>query len=238
MKVKSYSLWEQKGKKSDYGKRYNHINRHHTMNRQHTITIFFLFCLKWQQPKLVTTTYTLQIFLMLLSLLYSLFQVFLINFKLICMQDCCSNTDLCAGLELSQIKSFSKKYFLYLYTEAFIPRSSIKKVFLEILQNSQENACARVSFLIKLQASGFRPATLLKKRFWHRCFLWILRNFLEHLFSKNTSGGCIYIYICMQHHKSFLCHLYSPHLYLCIFACVVQIIEVSSSLYEKIIFFI
>ena len=28
---------------------------------------------------------------------------------------------------------------------------SIKKVFLEILQNSQENTCARVSFLIKLQ---------------------------------------------------------------------------------------
>ena len=26
---------------------------------------------------------------------------------------------------------------------------SVKKVFLEILQNSQENTCARVSFLIK-----------------------------------------------------------------------------------------
>ena len=30
-------------------------------------------------------------------------------------------------------------------------RCSIKKVFLEISQNSQENTCARVSFLIKLQ---------------------------------------------------------------------------------------
>ena len=30
-----------------------------------------------------------------------------------------------------------------------------KKVFLEILQNSQENTCARVSFLIKLQAYTF-----------------------------------------------------------------------------------
>ena len=29
-----------------------------------------------------------------------------------------------------------------------------EKVFLEILQNSQENTCARVSFLMKLQASG------------------------------------------------------------------------------------
>ena len=29
-----------------------------------------------------------------------------------------------------------------------------ENVFLEIWQNSQENTCARVSFLIKLQASG------------------------------------------------------------------------------------
>ena len=40
-----------------------------------------------------------------------------------------------------------------------------KEVFLEILQNSQENTCARVSFLIKLQASGTGV------------FLWILWNF-------------------------------------------------------------
>ena len=31
-------------------------------------------------------------------------------------------------------------------------RYSVKKVFLEIAQNSQENTCARASFLIKLQA--------------------------------------------------------------------------------------
>ena len=37
-----------------------------------------------------------------------------------------------------------------------------KKLFLEISQNSQENTCARVSFLIKLQALGRRPAMLLK----------------------------------------------------------------------------
>ena len=30
----------------------------------------------------------------------------------------------------------------------------MKKVFLEISQNSQENTCARASFLIKLQASS------------------------------------------------------------------------------------
>ena len=36
-------------------------------------------------------------------------------------------------------------------SEAVDRRCSVKKVFLEISQNSQENTCARVSFLIKLQ---------------------------------------------------------------------------------------
>ena len=41
-------------------------------------------------------------------------------------------------------------------------------MFLEISQNSQENTCARVSFLIKF--AGLRPATLLKISLWHRYF--------------------------------------------------------------------
>ena len=51
-------------------------------------------------------------------------------------------------------------------------------MFLEILHNSQENNCARDSFLRKLQASA---TALLKKRLWHRCFH---LNF--HEISKNT----------------------------------------------------
>ena len=46
-------------------------------------------------------------------------------------------------------------------------RCYIKKLLLETSQNSQENSCARASFLIKLQVV---PATLLKKRLWRRCF--------------------------------------------------------------------
>ena len=38
-------------------------------------------------------------------------------------------------------------------SEAVVQRWSVKNVFLEISQNSQENTCVRVSFLIKLQAS-------------------------------------------------------------------------------------
>ena len=37
--------------------------------------------------------------------------------------------------------------------EAVTRRSSVKDMFLEILQNSLENTCERVSFIIKLQAT-------------------------------------------------------------------------------------
>ena len=73
---------------------------------------------------------------------------------------------------------------------AFSPQSLgvlNKKVFLEISQNSQENTCARgaarVFFLLK-----FRPATLLKKRLWHRCFPMNFAKFLRTSFLQNTSG--------------------------------------------------
>ena len=41
-----------------------------------------------------------------------------------------------------------------LNTEVVVQRCSVEKVFLEILQNSQENTRARVGFLIELRASG------------------------------------------------------------------------------------
>ena len=41
--------------------------------------------------------------------------------------------------------------YVFRSTEAVIQRCSLEKLFLEISQNSQENTCARVSFLIKLQ---------------------------------------------------------------------------------------
>ena len=59
--------------------------------------------------------------------------------------------------------------------EAISQRCSVKKVFLEISQNSQENTSARVSFLSKLQASGLQ---LYKKRDSGTVIsLWILQNF-------------------------------------------------------------
>ena len=42
------------------------------------------------------------------------------------------------------------------YSEAVTRGVLWKNVFLEISQNSQENTCARVSFLIELQVSGMQ----------------------------------------------------------------------------------
>ena len=57
-------------------------------------------------------------------------------------------------------------------------RCSVKKVFLEISQNSQENTCARVYFLIKLQACFCRE----------RLKLWFFVTFniiISHFFPEN-----------------------------------------------------
>ena len=51
-------------------------------------------------------------------------------------------------------------------TKAIVQKCSVKKMLLKITQKSQENKCARVSFLIKLQAWGFCKCA----------FLW-MRNF-------------------------------------------------------------
>ena len=51
------------------------------------------------------------------------------------------------------------------FSEAIAQRCFVKKVFLEISQNSQENTRAKVSFFDKV--AGLRPA---KKRLWHRSF--------------------------------------------------------------------
>ena len=47
-------------------------------------------------------------------------------------------------------------------SEALARRCSVKKAFLKISRNSQENTCARFSFLIKKK--------MIKKRHWHSCF--------------------------------------------------------------------
>ena len=74
--------------------------------------------------------------------------------------------------------------FFMVKTEAVTQRWSLKNVFFEILQNLQKNACARVSFLIKLQtgACNFITKETLTQLF--SCeFYEVFRNtfFIEHL---------------------------------------------------------
>ena len=53
--------------------------------------------------------------------------------------------------ELAPEKCLYMAYTIILLAVAVDQRCSVKKVLLEISQNSQENICARASFLIKLQ---------------------------------------------------------------------------------------
>ena len=93
-------------------------------------------------------------------------------------------------------------------------RCSVKKVFLEISQNSLENTNSRVSFLMRL-----RPATLLKKRLWHRFIPMNLAKFLRTPFLTEylvTASDCFWLYFklkqnfqkkCIYWQKSVLCDI-------------------------------
>ena len=89
-----------------------------------------------------------------------------------------------AVLNMSKLQKYSEIKETVTQTQ----RCSVKKVFLEISRNSQENTCAGVSILITLQDSGLQP--YLKRDSCTGVFLWILQNFLEYLSLHNTSDGC------------------------------------------------
>ena len=73
-----------------------------------------------------------------------------------------------------------------------------KKVFLEISQISQENTCARVSFLIKAQVFSCEFGEISKKHLFHRtppddCFC--IFEFLRMLFSVyQTFCKCLFFF--------------------------------------------
>ena len=63
-----------------------------------------------------------------------------------------SEASLSSSDSLDSFSNFDKQN----HTEAVAWRCSVKKVFLEISQNSNENVCARVSFLMKLHAADLQ----------------------------------------------------------------------------------
>ena len=80
------------------------------------------------------------------------------------------------------------------WTEAVTQRCSIKNMFLKISQNLLENTCARVSFLIKLQAA---PETLFKKEFLAQLFYSEFCEFFKdsyfEKYLQTTSGWNLFL---------------------------------------------
>ena len=66
----------------------------------------------------------------------------------------------------------------------------VKEVFLEILQNPQDSICARVSFLIELQA---QTCKFIKKEILTQLFSCeFCEIFKNTFFLQNTSSGCFF----------------------------------------------
>ena len=99
--------------------------------------------------------------------------------------------------ENSKLQTKSLSSILLDVLEAVARRWSLKKVFLEISQNSQENNCARVSFLIK---------TL-----WHRCFPVNFEKFQRTLFLTEHLRRLLLMYPTYLHKKysnlKAICHI-------------------------------
>ena len=75
----------------------------------------------------------------------------------------------------------------------FTFRSSLKEVFSKkgVLKNVAKFTGKHLfQSLFSNKVSSLRPATLLKMRFWHRCFLVTFARFVRTALLKNTSGGC------------------------------------------------
>ena len=85
-------------------------------------------------------------------------------------------------LTLSKIRNKNK---FITCAEAVAQMGSVKNVFLKFLQNSQENTCARASFLIKLPVCKF-----IKNEILAQVFSLNFANFLEHPFYRTLPDDC------------------------------------------------
>ena len=80
------------------------------------------------------------------------------------------HAQVCRTYKRNEIRVKTRNSYKYLYPEAATQRCSVKKVFLEISQNSQESTCARVS----------KACNCIKKETLEQVFSCeFLRNFLR-----------------------------------------------------------
>ena len=63
-------------------------------------------------------------------------------------------------------------------SEGAVQKCSVKKMFLKISQNSQENTCGRVSFLIKLQAEATTSKSSDMLQSWCLSEVWSIPSIL------------------------------------------------------------
>ena len=97
--------------------------------------------------------------------------------------------------------NWKKILFIFqITTEVVVRRCSVKKVFLKILQNSQEKTCGRVSFLIKLQASA---CIFIKKEALAQLFC---SEFCDIFQCTFFIGHLRWLFLSLEHFKSFGSH--------------------------------
>ena len=151
------------------------------------------------QETLVAASGMFHMFHTLLTLLLT--HWFILSFKLV-MGNTGSLTDFtyyASILEYWTLKTGIRKTFMTCFkiwvnsqNRSSHRRFSIKKdVLTNFAKFTGKNLCQN---LIKLQARKlfFRPATLLKKRLWHRCFPVNISKFERTLFLKKTSGRLLH----------------------------------------------
>ena len=95
---------------------------------------------------------------------YLLYRIIYLSNKPCISSVCFTRTFLCLKKPL-YILYLDEETLCVIKSEAVVWRCSLEMVLLEISQNSLENTCARVSFLIK-------------KRLWYRCFAVNFTKFL------------------------------------------------------------
>ena len=84
-------------------------------------------------------------------------------------------------------------YFSIQHSGAAVQMCSVKKAFLEISQNSQENTCTRSLFFNKV--AGLRPESLFLKKPQAQVFSCEFCGISNNIFLQNTSGGCFWTFI-------------------------------------------
>ena len=72
----------------------------------------------------------------------------------------------------------------------------LKGVLKYVAKRTGKHLCQSLFFN---KVSGLRPATLLKKRHWHRCFPVSCTKFLRTFFLQKTSGRLVLIFGSLRH---------------------------------------